>query len=394
MTSGKHIRAGIFLPPHHPNDEDPTLAMRRDFKLVEFLEELGYEEAWIGEHHSGGLQIYGSPELFIAAVAERTQRIRLGTGVISLPYHNPLMVADRVVQLDHQTRGRAMFGFGPGFLVADAKMMGLDAGKGRDRMVESLEIILRLLAGEVVTYESDWITLHEARLHVPPFTRPRPHIAVASARTPSGGKLAGRFGLGMLCVAAGDMQGYDVLDVNWNTATEVAAEHGMQMDRNDLRVVSSFHLAETRGEALENVKWGFPHWFKYLATLSPDMVPENALAGDSLEKIAAGRGGVIGTPDDAVEYLERLWQKTGGFGCILQVATNWMKFEQTQRSYELFMRYVLPKFDQRNASRDASLGWMWDNRHDFMAENRGAQRKTVEKHFAEQAAKKKPSAAE
>ena len=83
-------------------------------QLIEILDGLGFHEAWIGEHHSAGKEIIASPELFIAAVAERTKNIRLGTGVVSLPYHNPLMVADRIIQLDHMTRGRVMFGAGPG----------------------------------------------------------------------------------------------------------------------------------------------------------------------------------------------------------------------------------------------------------------------------------------
>src|SRR5262245_58146665 len=150
------MRNGIFLAPFHPVDEDPTLALRRDLELIEFLDEIGYEEAWIGEHHSAGYEIIASPELFIAAAAERTRRIKLGTGVISLPYHNPLMVADRMLQLDHMTMGRAMFGVGPGLLPSDAHMLGIPVAKQRDRMLESLEVILRLLAGETVTLKTEW----------------------------------------------------------------------------------------------------------------------------------------------------------------------------------------------------------------------------------------------
>ena len=107
MSTYRTLRAGVFLPPFHPNDEDPLLCMERDFQLMQWLDAHNYTEAWIGEHHSGGYEIYGQPELFIATAAERTRYIRLGTGVISLPYHHPFMVADRIVQLDYQTRGRA-----------------------------------------------------------------------------------------------------------------------------------------------------------------------------------------------------------------------------------------------------------------------------------------------
>ncbi len=185
------LRSGIFLAPFHPLNEDPTLAIRRDIELVEWLDELGYEEAWIGEHHSAGFEIIASPELFIAAAAERTQRIKLGTGVVSLPYHNPLTAANRIIQLDHQTRGRVLFGVGPGLLPSDAMMMGIPVDKQRDRMVESIEVILRLFKGETVTHETEWFKLTNARMQLLPYTKPYPEIAVASSVTPSGGRLAG-----------------------------------------------------------------------------------------------------------------------------------------------------------------------------------------------------------
>ncbi len=99
------------------------------------MDKLGFCEAWFGEHHSTGWETIGSPELMIAAAAELTRRIRLGTGVIWLPFHNPLMVANRIVQLDHMTMGRAMFGVGPGPLPTDAMMLGIDIASQRDRMV-------------------------------------------------------------------------------------------------------------------------------------------------------------------------------------------------------------------------------------------------------------------
>ncbi|MBN8921443.1 MAG: LLM class flavin-dependent oxidoreductase, partial [Rhizobiales bacterium] len=176
MFARETVRAGIFVPPHHPVHEDPLLCMERDMELVQWYDKLGYAEAWIGEHHSGGYEIISSPDLFIAALAERTRHIRLGTGVASLPYHHPLMLADRILQLDYQTRGRAMFGIGPGSLNSDAIMMGIKTDTQRARMQESIEIILRLFAGEVVNHESDWFTLRNARMQLRPYTYPHPHI--------------------------------------------------------------------------------------------------------------------------------------------------------------------------------------------------------------------------
>jgi len=246
MTRTIPMRNGIFLAPFHPLDQDPTEAIHRDLELVANLDRLGYEEAWIGEHHSAGFEIIASPEVFIAAAAERTKKIRLGTGVVSLPYHNPLMTANRMIQLDHQTRGRVMFGVGPGLLPSDAMMLGINPMTQRDRMMEGLKVIMRLFDGEVVTEKNDWYNLVNARAHLLPYTKPHPEIAVASAVSPSGGRAAGKYGFGMLCVAATNADGFDALGTNWQIANEIAAESGRTMERSRLRLVGPVHIAETR----------------------------------------------------------------------------------------------------------------------------------------------------
>ena len=100
------LKFGAFLAPHHPIGEHPMLQFRRDLDLVEQLDALGYDEFWCGEHHSSGWEMIASPEMFLAAAGERTKRIMLGTGVVSLPYHHPYNVAQRMVQLDWMTGGR------------------------------------------------------------------------------------------------------------------------------------------------------------------------------------------------------------------------------------------------------------------------------------------------
>src|SRR6188474_2350659 len=147
MRSDWPLKFGIFLAPFHPVGQNPTLALERDLELVVHLDKLGYDEAWIGEHHSAGFEIIASPEVFIATAAERTKHIRLGTGVSSLPYHHPLMLTDRMVLLDHLTRGRVMLGCGPGALPSDAFMMGIEVEKQREMMEQSLEAIIALLDG-------------------------------------------------------------------------------------------------------------------------------------------------------------------------------------------------------------------------------------------------------
>lgn len=379
------LQDGIFIAPFHPLDEDPTLCIHRDLELIEFVEKLGYEEAWVGEHHSAGFEIIASPELFIAAAAERTKRIRLGTGVVSLPYHHPLTTADRILQLDHQTRGRVIFGVGPGLLPSDAMQMGIDPSTQRDRMVEAIEVILRLFNGERVTHKSDWFTLVDATCQLKPYTWPHPEIAVASSMTPSGGKLAGRHGFGMLCVAATQEGGYDALGNNWRIANETAAAHGKVMDPAQLRLVGPVHIAETREKAWENVKFGGLKYAEYLRQMKR---PGKSLdEGDKpIEKLVEDGSAVVGTPDDAIAQIRRLQAKQGEFGTFLQLAHNWADFDNTKKSYELWRRHVSPVINGMNSARQDSYDWAVNNSPEFVAQANKAISATITKHKQEVAA--------
>jgi limonene 1,2-monooxygenase len=382
------LRSGIFLAPFHPIEDDPTLAIRRDLELVEWLDKLGYEEAWIGEHHSAGFEIISSPEVFIAAAAERTRRIKLGTGVVSLPYHNPLMTANRIVQLDHMTMGRVMFGAGPGLLASDAMMLGIAPMDQRDRMMEALEVILRLFRGETVTEKTEWCTLKDAKLHLLPFTKPYPEVCVASTVTPSGGRAAGKYDLGMLCVAATQADGFNALDVNWRVANEIAAEHGRKMDPARLRLVGPMHIAETREEAMRNARFGFYKWFDYFQRINPARFA-NLPPGDPLEILVASGNIAVGTPEDAIALIDRLRAKQGAFGAFLQLAHNWANWEATKKSYELYARYVVPHFRKANLHRAQSLEWTTAHNQELMALSQAAAQAMFAKHKAEREAKEK-----
>ena len=257
------LKFGIFLAPFHPVGQNPTLALERDLQLVEHLDALGFDEAWFGEHHSAGYEIIASPEVFIAAAAQRTKHIRLGTGVSSLPYHHPFMLADRMVLLDHLTRGRVMFGVGPGALPSDAFMMGIDPAKQRDMMEESLEAILRLLAGETVTMETEWFKLIKARLQLRPYQRPFPEVAVAAQVSPAGPRAAGRFGTSLLSIGATSAGGFDVLGIHWDVMEERAAEFSTTVDRNNWRLVGPMHIADTKEQAVADVAFGLEEWVDY-----------------------------------------------------------------------------------------------------------------------------------
>jgi limonene 1,2-monooxygenase len=363
------MKFGIFLAPFHRLGENPTLAMARDMELIEWLDWLGYDEAWVGEHHSAGWEVIASPEIFIAEAAHRTRTIMLGSGVTSLPYHHPFLVAQRFVQLDHMTRGRIMLGCGPGALPSDAYMMGIEPVHLRRRMEESLDAIVRLLrCDERVTMQTDWFELREARLHLAPYSDPRFHIAVASTITPFGMVAAGRHGLGVLSIGAGLPGGPEAMASQWKIAEETAAQHGTTMNRKDWRIVVGMHIAEDDETALRQVKAGerletttyFEETLGRVPGTSDDPV------GDGVKALTT----LVGSPDTAIRVIERLLAASdGGFGGMMFRAHEWANREDTLKSYELFARYVMPRFQRSTDTLIGSNQWIRDNRRRILGNN-------------------------
>lgn len=358
------LKFGIFMAPFHRPEENPTLALERDLELVDHLDRLGYDEAWFGEHHSAGWEIIGSPEIMIASAAQRTKRIRLGTGVTSLPYHHPLMVADRMVQLDHLTRGRAMLGVGPGALTSDAYQMGIDPITQRPRMEESLTAIMALLRGETVDMETDWFTLRSARLQLAPYSVPHFDVAVASSFSPAGPTSAGKHGVGMLSVTAAQPGGMTNAAWSWKLAEETAAKHGKTMDRANWRVLINMHLSETREQAIADVKDGATY---FMTEYFGNTLGSPAGKDFSFDSMVESGGIIVGTPDDAIAAVERIFEITGGMGTLLFQAQEWTTWEKMMHSYELWARYVMPRFQGQFAPLSANQQWVADNRASIFA---------------------------
>lgn len=348
------MRFGIFLPPMHKTGVSPTLALHRDLELMRHLDDLGYHEAWIGEHHSAGSELIASPEVFIAAAAERTKRIKLGTGVNSLPYHHPFMLADRLVMLDHLTRGRMMFGAGPGQLTSDAAMLGIDPLQQRPRMQQAFDVMMRLFRGETVTEHTDWFTCEEAVLQVAPYSDF--DICVASTVSPSGSKLAGRYGTGLITIAATEPAAFEVLDYNAKVWQEESALHGHVADRDTWRLMGPMHIAETFEKAKENCRYGLQWVWQYLRHIIPtgDGSPWPDDYDDFVDFMNSTGRMVIGTPDMAIEQIERVQEKTGGFGAFLMMGADFADWHQTLRHYELFAEQVIPAVNGQLAPVQAS----------------------------------------
>ncbi|GAA2513493.1 LLM class flavin-dependent oxidoreductase [Winogradskya humida] len=355
------IAFGAFLSPLHPLGEDPALSLWRDLDLAEWLDQLGYEELWVGEHHSAGWGTIGSPELFIATAAERTRHIRLGTGVVSLPYHHPYMVATRALQLDHLTRGRFTLGVGAGSLPTDMHFLGIDPAQTRRRTAESLDAIRRLVAGhEPVTVETDWFQLRDARLQLRPCTAGGLPMAVSSAVSPFGMRLAGRYGIAPLSFGIPPKPGSRIGDLvgQWQHAEESAAEHGHKLDRAQWRVALSVHVSESRGQALDEIVDGWMRYRnEYWALLGTPQVHSRTEARKALEELIEQRSTLVGSVDEVTQALRDVQAETGGFGRLLVNVMDWAGRESGRRSLELLARFVAPRFNGSLTGVTDSYEW-------------------------------------
>ena len=359
------MRFGSFLAPHHPIGENPMLQLQSDLEFVQHLDNLGFDEFWCGEHHSTGWEVIASPELFLAAAAERTQRIKLGTGVISLPYHHPFMVAQRLVQLDYQSRGRVIFGSGPGALPSDAHTLGLDPMLLRSRQDEAIGIIKRLFSGERFSYESEWFTLRDAKLQLRPLQE-NMEFVVASTFTPSGMTLSGKYETGVISIGGMASQGLKSLARQWEFAEESALKHGTAIDRKNWRILMSWHIAESRDQAREEAKDGLLiHNNEYTTrALRPDDGQIFKTADEAVDAVAfSGVGNaVIGTPDDLINKIQEMIDVTGGFGAVIGFAHDWANRENTKKSWDLVARYVIPEINSMLADYRDSIEFVVNNR--------------------------------
>ncbi|HKD69555.1 MAG TPA: LLM class flavin-dependent oxidoreductase [Candidatus Binataceae bacterium] len=357
------MKFGLFVAPFHQMGENPTLCYERDLETIEWAERRGFDEVFVGEHHSAGWEIIPSPEIFIAHAAARTRHIRLGTGVVSIPYHHPLNVAARIAFLDHLTRGRVIFGVGPGLLPGDAYMRGIEPKDQRPRMIEGVKAIIRLFTEDKVTLDGSWFKLVDAHLQVKPFQKPYPPMVTASTFTPSGFMAAGQLGTGIMTFFTG---GITDLNARWKLAEEVAAQNGRKLNRQEWRMVLPIHLAESRQEAMRQVRgWGNEYFREYAISttgLAQKDSPDQPLSEVTIDGMVEAGAMLIGTPDDAIAKIREMNEAAGGIGGVLNMMMDWGTREQQLRSHELMARYVMPLFQGSADSIVYSNQWSRERR--------------------------------
>lgn len=337
----------FMMPVHHPS-ESPALAFQRDIAMIHLADELGYDEFMIGEHHSGGWETMPAPEMALAMAAARAHRIRVGTSVVNLPFHHPFHVAERIAFLDHLTQGRAILGVGPSNLVTDKQLFQLPQDRLYPMMTEAIDVIVRLLdSPEPFDHEGEFWRFRDMRLQLRSYQQPRLPLAIASS---SGSDaildLAARHEM-MLMSTVGKNRPTDHAE-NWARLEAKAAAHGTTASRDNWRIATCIYLADSREQAWADVEDGIMREAEYFASIglrfAYESYPGQPLAEFTARSCADRRDWVIGTPDDAIAWIEAMQAASGGFGGLMLTTHEWADSAKLRRSMELFARYVMPHF--------------------------------------------------
>lgn len=345
--------AFFMMPVHHPR-ENPALAFQRDIELIHLADRLDFDEFYIGEHHSGGWETMPCPMMALSMAAANAHRIRLGTSVVNLPFHHPFHVAERIAFLDHLTRGRAILGVGPSNLITDKRLFNIPQDQLYPMMFEAIEVIVRLLESEEpFSHNGEFWKFDDMRLQLRSYQAPRLPLAIASSTgSPEILEVAARHGM-MLWSTIGRNRPSKLAD-NWAFVEAAAKKHGRTASRGDWRLATCVHLAETRDQAWAEAETGIMREAEYFSAVGLKMAyeqyPNQPFDEFTPQTCAEQREWIVGTPDDAIAWIEQKQRETGGFGGLMITAHEWTGSESARRSIELFARYVIPHFRGHNAT--------------------------------------------
>jgi limonene 1,2-monooxygenase len=268
-------------------------------------------------------------------------------------------------------------------------MLGLDPTETRPLLEEGVDVIMRLLrTDDPVSSQTKAWNLVDARLHLRPYSNPVFDVAVPAVASPSGPRLAGRYGIGLLSIGATQSEGFDLLGLHWDVMEERAAKFDTVADRSQWRLVGTMHIAETKEQAYKNVEFGIAHWFNYFQKVAafPQMAVEGGNVREMIDFVNESGLGSIGTADMACEQIDRLTKQSGGFGCYMQLAHEWANPVATHRSYELIAQRVMPEFQGQAYSTLNAKTRAVESRPELADRNMKAVEEMVAKHQAELAA--------
>jgi alkanesulfonate monooxygenase SsuD/methylene tetrahydromethanopterin reductase-like flavin-dependent oxidoreductase (luciferase family) len=353
------MKLGVFMMPLHPPEKDRTACFEEDIELIVLADELGFTEAWVGQHHTVAWEPIPSNDVFISNVLPRTKNIRLGTGVSILPQHHPVNVAVRLAFLDHLSRGRLNCGFGQGGVATDWGLFELPDPRTQGLMtVEAIDTILKLWQTDPpFEFKGDFWHI---KLETPdpergigvllqPYQKPHPPIAMSMVRGNSmAARTAGR--RGYIPISTNLIPGTTLAN-HWETYCAGAEEAGLPApDRANWRVSRSMFVGESNDEAWEHaINGSFVRGYDYLITVlkAANMlhivkrdadVPDDEITPEYMLKHLC----IIGDVDECIRRLHEVWDESGGFGTLLMITHDWDDRAKWIRSQELLVKEIVP----------------------------------------------------
>ncbi|MBC7810779.1 MAG: LLM class flavin-dependent oxidoreductase [Burkholderiales bacterium] len=352
-------KLGLFMMPVHPPEKSRTVCFDEDVELIVRADELGFSEAWVGQHHTLAWEPIPANDIFLANLIARTKQIKLGTGVSIVPQHHPANIAVRLALLDHLSHGRIMCGFGQGGVPTDWELFDLPDPKTQGLMtIEGIDMVMKLWAAEPpFDFQGQFwhikILSPNPELGIgtllKPYQQPHPPIAMSMVKAGSmAARMAGQRGY---IPISSSLVPTDVVIDHWKNYTAGALEAGRGMpDRNEWRLSRSILIGRTNDEAWEHALTGsFGRTFKYLKQLlqdsnllqlfkhDPNMPDDEVTVESAIRNVC-----IIGGPNEVAQQLHDLWDATGGFGSLLMTTHDWDDKERWIYSLETLANEIVP----------------------------------------------------
>ncbi len=361
-TNGQPIKSGIFIMPFHPPDKPLTQCYDEDIELVVRAEALGFDEFWIGEHHTMKYEAVVVPEVFIGRVLGETDHIRLGPAPICLNLHHPAYVASRLAFLDHLSKGRLNLCFGSSSVISDYELYGLDPKQGGAMTVEALDVILKLWSSGPPYEHNGEFWQFSLKEHVneetqigfihKPLQHPHPPIAMPGiGRNSYSLQVAGKYGFAPFSAA---LSAGNVLADNWATYERSNLEAGRKPDRTDWKVARAIFLADTTKEAIECVRTNsVGQNFQYIASVLDVSLGRNILKRDlDMPNVDCNMDFwlseqiIAGDVDYALTRLLTLMEECGPFGTLILMGFDWDDKVSWLRNLKLFATELMPALNK------------------------------------------------
>ncbi len=354
------MKLSYFMMPLHGLEKDYNQQLREDMEAIILADQLGFAEAWVGEHYSSGVESIPSPLIFLANLIPRTKQIKLATGVICMPQYHPATIAGQAAMFDHLSDGRFILGVGPGGLPSDFELFGTADADRNEMFVESIDTVLRYwtsdppynFEGKYWQSKIESWTVPELKMGymAKPLQQPHPPIAVSAMSPYSGSiKLAGQ--RGWQPVSANFIGVWSVKS-HWQVYEAAAAEHGHAVDREMWRVARSIHVGESDQEAEDFVKTpngAFDFYYRYLFEIfhradmkSAFVIDENDNPDELRAEVLRDNLVIHGSACTVTEKLLALREEVGHFGNLLMTAHDWVDRDKMKSSMTRMAREVMP----------------------------------------------------